>query len=231
MAWSRIGGTNASGSSGASIGAAYTIGGVGRLIVCSVSWGSTTNTLNSVTDTLGNTYTVVAASYASDSGNTQVIQLAYCVTTSSGSTTITANFSGSDTSHAILIDEYNGSLGSIAYVTASAAAAFQSGLGSGTDVISSGSIGASSGHLQVGGTACTSLAPVVNVSAGTGFTGGAGNSSVVQMLAEFKTASGAGASLFSTTQTGANWVTAGMAFSEGGGGGGGTTNAIWLITA
>lgn len=81
----------------------------GSLLVAAISWslgGGGTGTVSSVTDSAGNTWTLL--SQASDTTNTQGLQLAYAMNATAGATTVTATFSGSTSFRRITLAEYSG---------------------------------------------------------------------------------------------------------------------------
>ncbi|HEU4855009.1 MAG TPA: hypothetical protein VFS89_06935 [Nitrosospira sp.] len=109
---------------------------VGNLLTARIVWqGAAGITLNSVTDSLGNTWTVHAATLEYNSTLTQYMQIASAPSGSAGACTVTANLS-TGAAKSIAIDEWNNVGGTPAF----SSGAHNKGLGS---VLSSGSATAS----------------------------------------------------------------------------------------
>lgn len=79
---------------------------VGDLIVVSVNWINSV-TVNSLTDTIGNTYSLITSNTTTFSGPA-ILSVYYTISKASGSNTITAAFSGTAAFSAMRVCEYSG---------------------------------------------------------------------------------------------------------------------------
>lgn len=105
----------------------------GDLLTLRLVWqGAAGITLNSVTDTQGNAWTIHATTLQRHTTLTQYMQIASCIAGASGACTVTAALS-SGTPKAIAIDEWNNAAGQLVFDVGSA----NSGTGS---VLNSGSV-------------------------------------------------------------------------------------------
>lgn len=145
--------------------------GSGNIIVGFAFWseGSTTNDLSSISDDKGNTYTIVDKLNAfAVTSNSRAFASFYCANVTNAPTVITANFSPSTGSLAILVDEYSG-VATTSPLDGHTMQA-QSGVGTTANAATSGNITTTvNGDLIYGGLACLS-GSAGQVAAGTGFT-------------------------------------------------------------
>jgi hypothetical protein len=138
----------------------------GNLIAVWVTWGSSTATLNSVTDSLGNTYTIVQT--VTNTTNSQRSAMAYAKNIAGGANTVTATFSASIDYRGIIVHEISG-----ADQTAPLdgnAGQWQTGPGLGTDAVSSGSFTTTKNGDYIFGASMNTGVACAGPAAGTGFT-------------------------------------------------------------
>jgi hypothetical protein len=199
----------------------------GNLIAVAVWWVSTTITLNSVTDSQGNTYTLVGSS---TQGNGASAQLAYAKNITGGSAiTVTAHFSGS-TSGAVVIHEVSGADASSPLVSSNGQ--YQNSPGTGTDAISSGALSFSGSNNYVFGAAFDDNGNNTVFTKGTGFNQRvSGNLGSNPYMSE--DAIQTQPATFTTNVGASKYLTIGMAFKPGGSGtsaadssGGGSTGTL-----
>jgi hypothetical protein len=160
-------------------------------------------TLNSVTDSAGNTYAIIGPIT-----NSTRFYMAYGVQTTGGTTTVTLTFSAAG-SKRTGADEYHSSNGSLA----SNAAAFDattSGTGTGTAAATSTLTPAATGELIIGATA---VGVAATMTAGTGFTAYSGGGSTA-VTSEYKLSGAATETAPMTISTSAAWVDIAAAFKE-----------------
>ena len=104
----------------------------GNLLTARIVWqGSAGITLNSVTDTQGNTWTIHATTLQRHPTLTQYMQIASCNAGSSAACTVTATLS-SGTAKSIAIDEWNNAAGQLAFDAGSANSGTSPNLNSGS---------------------------------------------------------------------------------------------------
>lgn len=104
----------------------------GNLLTARIVWqGAAGITLNSVTDTQGNTWTIHGSTLQRQPTLTQYMQIASCIAGSSAACTVTATLS-SGTAKAIAIDEWNNSAGGLVFDVGSANSGVGSTLNSGS---------------------------------------------------------------------------------------------------
>jgi hypothetical protein len=113
--------------------------------VVAVEWESGNVNLTSITDTIGNTYSLRTKSPENTGGGVLAVQLGYCVSTGTASNTVTANFGASTGWANIIVTQYSGN-GASPYE----AEAIGAGNGGGGTAISTASLTASAGALLVG---------------------------------------------------------------------------------
>lgn len=187
-------------TAGSSIGVGITFGGT-----------TTTSILTSVTDSLGNTYTI-ATTRAADTDNNQCIAMAYAENVVGGPCTITANFSAGVQFRGVWAMEFSGR----------AAASFngstcqwQSGLGAGTDNISSGNIVTTQNNCDLYGFSISSSGGTGITTAGTGYTQYDLDSTVADTSHETRVQAVAGsvAALFSQSSAADDRLTGIIAFA------------------
>lgn len=106
----------------------------GHLIAVGVTWDSTTVTLTSITDSLGNTYTLVGNPTSSITGRAA---MSYVPNVLGGANTVTATFSGSISS-VICVQEISGANASSPLDQSALNA--QTNPGTGTDAVTSGTV-------------------------------------------------------------------------------------------
>lgn len=103
----------------------------GNLLVARVVWqGVAGITLNSVTDTQGNTWTIHASTLSYNASLSQYVQIASCTAGSSAANTVTATLS-SGTPKGITLDEYNNSAGTLVFDSGTSATGTGSTINSG----------------------------------------------------------------------------------------------------
>ncbi len=184
----------------------------GSVVCGGIAWTSDSGqTLDSVTDNQGNTYTVYQTGGA-DATNGLSAALYYRANITNAPTVITANFTGGPSFRAIVADEFSGlataSIADGAHLNVQA-----SSPGTGTDAITSGSITTTvAGNTVYGYTVNTSGAEVG--SPGTGYTGA---TSVTQQDSEYLVQGSAGAIAATFTQAaGASRITGVLALKAAG---------------
>lgn len=208
MAFSHIQGAHNSSSAGAtSITATFGISVTsGDCIVGVVLWGSTTNNLSGVTDSKGNTYTVLDTVTNVDGQSAS----SFCLgNITNGPISVTANFSASDSNLVLICDEYSGGLASSNPVDVHHGQS-QSRPGTGTNAVSSGAATTTqNGDLIYGGAFDLSGASTT-YTAGTGFalrTADTGLSRHGQSEDETQASAGSVAATFTSNQSGADYFT------------------------
>lgn len=209
-------------STGPSIGFASAVT-AGNAIAAFVSWGSATANLTSVTDSLGNTYTLLDNPTA-NAGSASRGATAYAVGVTGGANTLTYHF---DTTTTCLtgISEISGI--SISSPIAAHIINTQSNVSSGVGV-------ATSSNITTVSSGCFLFAGVADVVqggtwlAGTGYTKRSGAQSIQGSVAVedvVQSSSGTTNATFNTATSGMYPTTALVAFAPTGGGGGGGASA------
>lgn len=167
MAFAAVQETTGTAGTGSTVSETVASTGSGNLVVVALRLSTKTETCTSVTDNVGNSYALLAASDSSG----RRLYIAYGVQATGGATSITGNFSGSSATKRVIAVEFSGGASSNAAVFDASAASS----GSGT----SGSVTltpASSGELIV---AFINTEGVQTFTAGASYTlyGGATSSS------------------------------------------------------
>lgn len=189
----------------------------GNLICGYVMWGwsGAQPTLDSVTDSLGNTYTLLHNPTNATPGALKfAAAMFYAKNISGGADTVTATFSGSVSPRRIVIHEVSGA-DTTAPLDVSAMLA-QSDPGTGTDAVTSGSVTTTaSGDYIFGATADVSqgTTPV----AGTGFTSREG-ANVMRSEDQIQASAGSIAATFTGSNSIADYISGIMTFKPAGGG-------------
>src|SRR5579871_3209537 len=137
----------------------------GNLIAVSVSWNSTTDTIKSITDTCGNTYTIVPATLVKN--NSFSAEAAYAKNVTGGTKcTVTATFSNKEACKTILIQEVSGADTTSPLDASIATSTF----GLGTDTIKSGPFVTHTNGVYILGVMTSPDQNGAGISAGTGYT-------------------------------------------------------------
>lgn len=185
-----------------------------NIIAVFVYWLSTINTLTSITDNCGGIYTIVGNPTTGSSGR---VAMAYSVVGSTGSCTVTANFSGSQFAK-IIAHEIYGVNTSSPLDNNQHVLNYQAAPGTGTNAITSGSITTTqNGDYIFGATVAEDCSEGGTLSAGTGYASRALDSSgSCSMSTEdiIQTSAGSIAATFQTTTGWANYITGIMAFKD-----------------
>jgi hypothetical protein len=193
---------NGSATVAATFGAASTSG---NLIAVAVMYLGAT--LNSVTDSKGNTYTLVGSPTTGAGGN--IVQLAYAKNITGGATiTVTANLSASSAQNEIVIHEISGADTSVPLVSQNGQA--QTAPGTGTDALSSGALTFSGSNNYVFGFTVNE-GNSATLTQGTGFTlGNSGSLGSSTFMSEYATQTQP--ATFTTGTSFGNYITKAMVF-------------------
>jgi hypothetical protein len=183
----------------------------------SSSWAST------LADQLGNSWTRITSGQGGvlyDSTNNESEDYWLCIITHAGTPTITYTPDPGNSHNFLLIqgDHFTGSDSSSTRRASNGA--FQSNPGTGTGVISSGSVAANNGDLLWGSSGDPASGPTTTEVIGTGFSAGHTLDTAIGCLTEWKTATGSEACTFTDATNGGsqNFFTAGIAVTPAGGG-------------
>ena len=190
----------------------------GNLFVGFVTWKSSTVTLDSITDTLGHTITLVNNPTATNGGNYRSA-LFYAKNISGGADTLTFNFSASTTTNG-LVHEVSG-LDTIAPLDQSAIVD-QTAPGTGTDAVTTGNVTTTTDGQYIFG--CSQNDNGIDMSAGTGFTERVAQADELTSEDKIQTSADAVAATWTAVGTGGFWghgiatfKAAAAAGAEGGG--------------
>lgn len=187
----------------------------GNAIAVFIRWGATTLSLNSVTDGLSNSYTIV---HNPTLGGVFECALAYATGITGGACTVTATFSGNTSEADIIVHESTGT--TLAFDASDATA--ESDLGTGTDAWSPQTAATFTAGAIVNAFACDE-GYSSTWTAGTGYTGRINVSEVASETQVFA-AGGSLAAKFTNDNGFIDAFTGILAFKEGAGGGRTTKN-------
>jgi len=175
---------------------------VGDLLVVAFSVASDTETITSVTDILGNTYSV-AASGPAGSGTVERPYIAWCISGFAGSSPYATIVKSGTAPMTIQVAPFSGAPATPTVITAS-------GTTAGTPAANPSATitGVATGSLVIG-----LLVSTNSPTAGSGYTTAASGTANYYELWEYNLSSGSGSIAVNATATSCNWCVAAIAFS------------------
>ena len=215
MALAHVNATSGSGDGGSTTIAATAANHTGgNLLVVCVVWSSAAQTLSSIADTAGNTYTRHPSSKQdSGSDNTEIFYAKNI--TGNASNVVTATFSGSSTFRRIMVDQISGA--------DTSAPADQAGIGGGTSATATTSsfTTTQADEIIVAGVGNTNTTSFSAGAAGTIRVNNVGGDSAMEDNIVSSTGSYTGSMVSDIGST--TWFISAASYKQAGGGGGGVT--------